>query len=113
MDQWDMVTGLLADLAEQPNQALAAQGVLDLAEHIRVLPALADVQVGLAGMALALGVPGTRRRVHVGWVRPYVYAVFLDFCEGTFYGERVEVEIEDVVETLLAYLDRLRAEADE
>lgn len=107
---WDMISAVYESQAGA--NPPAAAGMLDLVDHLRTLPDLADVQPGVAGLALALGVAGTPRRVHVNWVRPWTYSVFLDFCEPAFYGERVEVAIEDVVVTLRAYLDRLRADGD-
>ena len=102
MDHWAVVIEML-----QGQDSPAAQGLIDLAEHVRALPAFEGVQAGLAGLALALGRAQSQRRVYVEWVRPWTYAVFLDFCEPAFYGQRVEVAIEDVVTTIEQYLEQL------
>jgi hypothetical protein len=59
-------------------------------------------------LALTVGVPGGARRVHVMWVNSERYAIFLDYCGDTYYGERVEVGLEDAIPTILNLLKHLR-----
>jgi hypothetical protein len=59
-------------------------------------------------LALTVGVPGSTRGVHLMWANSERYAIFLDYCGDTFYGERVEVGLEDAIPTILNYLKRLR-----
>jgi hypothetical protein len=110
---WETITERYKSLASgRPNTPYAdyAMGMLELLPKLRSQLRPDDVRVGMALHTLTLGFDDSQRTVHVDWEKPNFFAIYLDYCEGSFYGEKVTVSLQDAVGKVEEYLRRIKHE---
>jgi hypothetical protein len=93
----------------------ASQRMLDLITLIRSHPLLGKAKPGTVHEILTLRVPKTYRNIHIYWIEPGEYSIWLDFSGDTaetFWGDKTGVSPEDVIDTLELYTQCLQEEAE-
>ena len=104
---WEQVVDQYRVIGERPKYYDLAQNMIRLIDEIQQHPEFSTLEARLALGALTLGLPDKTRHVHIYWTEKDLYEIFLDHCEGEFYGENVVVPFSQVLSTVKVYLEKL------
>jgi hypothetical protein len=108
MRDWNNTIEFYKSLESNKRYADSSRGMLDLLLELQKHLDFANLQIRTAHMAVYFVIPDTKQNVHVICEELGSYSIFLDHCEGTFYGEEVTVSSEKVISTLKDYLHRIQ-----
>ena len=112
LTRWDAITQMFEVYSDAPPSEggdAVARGTLEIIPHIRAHPDLRDVPVTLEYMHLLFELPG-KRPIYFWWESDGHYTISLRAKSEPVYEDKVTVPTEQVVPTLLAYIERVRAE---
>lgn len=113
MANWEEIAETYRQVASSPRFVLLVRGMMSIVDKLRENLDAEDTDVRVAisaDFALLLRTAESSRSVHIEWIEPETYEVFLDYCGSTpetFYGERVRVTTDEVTITIREYLQRL------
>jgi len=107
---WGEITEFYADLATSPRYYVCGTGMLDLVTKIQKHPDFIAIQPALAHAGLTLRTQMAERSIVIDCDKSGYYNVYLDHCGDTpetYFGKMTTVAADEIVPTLLDYLERL------